>query len=311
MKILLISHIADVDGVMPVILTDLVCHDYDYQLLDTSEINPYMKDLIESKHFLNYDQVIITDLSFNKEIADMVNNSKLKDQLILIDHHASALYLNDYSFANIIVKKDGINQSATSLYYEYLLKNYGDPILLKDSVKRMVELARLGDTWDWVKDNVLDARLLGTLLVNYGVEKFIEHYKQFLREHDTFSFNEVEKSLFEIDLKKKNDYIDFLKDKVIFRNIAHKKVGIVFAEQYRSEVGHALANYYRDKVDLILIINFNHGLSFRSTDDGADVNEFAKLFDGGGHVHASGALLPNDFLNQVIDLLISNINMIK
>ncbi|HZG71573.1 MAG TPA: hypothetical protein VEY51_08535, partial [Chondromyces sp.] len=67
-------------------------------------------------------RVIITDLSIHSE------NEQLMDKFVegggeayLIDHHKSALHLNDHSWGQVTVEKDGVLTSATSLFYEFLL----------------------------------------------------------------------------------------------------------------------------------------------------------------------------------------------
>ncbi len=308
MKLLLISHIADCDGIMPVILTDFVFPDYDYQLLEAGEVDNYMKESLKQHTFDDYDQIIITDLSFSKEVADQINNSSLKDKLILFDHHEGALYLNTYPFAHVTITKDNIMQSGTTNYYDYLLTNYDNDLIRKKSVKDMVELVRINDTWDEDSPLFDASRNLGSILCNYGNDKFIDKYKNFLRESDTFYFNDTEETLLEIDNRRRQEYIDNLKDKVIFKEIAGNRVGIVFAEQYRSDVGHALASYYKDQVDLIMIINLNRSLSFRSLEDKADVNTFASLFGGHGHIRASGAPIPDGLKDNIVDYVIDSIN---
>ena len=48
MKVFLISHIADADGVMPVILTDLAFENYDYKLLDIKDVDTFMNESIDN-----------------------------------------------------------------------------------------------------------------------------------------------------------------------------------------------------------------------------------------------------------------------
>ena len=309
MKVLLLSHIADPDGIMPVILTDLVFDDYEYKLFEPSDLNNYMLDALQNNELDKYDYIFITDLCVNEEVALEITNSRIKDKIIILDHHISSISLNKYPFIHVIDEQDGIKESGTSLYYKYLLEHYPNPNLLHNSVSYMVSLVRLGDTWEWKKYNNLDARKIGTLLNYYGIDKFIDNYKKFLRENEEFYFTNAENLLIEIDERRRNEYIDNLKDKVIIRKIDNLNVGIVFAELYRSELGNALAEYYHDEVDLILIVNLNRSLSFRSLEDKADVNSFATTFNGKGHTHAAGAPIPEHMKDYIIDYLINSRNV--
>ena len=307
MKVLLLSHVADADGVMPVILTDLVFDDYEYRLFEIGEINDYISDGIKKDAFKDFDKIIVTDLCVNDDVAKEIDKSFIKDKIIILDHHQGNIHLNKYNFINVIVEQDGIKESGTSLYYKFLLANYPNPNLIKNSVSSMVSLVRLGDTWDWYRLNIPEARDLGTVLNCYGNDKFIENYKNFLRNNDEFSFTEIEQVLINVENNRRQQYIESFRDKIIFRSLKGKRVGIVIAEAYRSDLGNDLAMYYHDKVDLIMIVNLvRWRVSFRSIESGADVNEFAKQFGGGGHVHAASAAIPLKFKEQLIDLLIKN-----
>ena len=115
--ILLLSHIADLDGVTPVILTNLINIDFDYKLFDIGDINEYLTDMIDNNNLDKYESIIITDLSVNKTVADKIINSKYKDKFKLLDHHASAYFLNDYEFAKVVEEENGHKECGTTLYY--------------------------------------------------------------------------------------------------------------------------------------------------------------------------------------------------
>ena len=304
MKVFLMSHVADLDGVMPVVLTDLAFSDYDYQLLDIAEVDPFIEEKLASDFFHSYDKVFLTDLGVSKEVAEKIENSPLKEKLQILDHHQSNLFLNEYSFGKVVVSKDGILQSGTSLYYQYLLMHHANTLLARDSVSYMVSLVRLLDTWEWKKYQVIDALDLGTILAYYGNEKFIQNYVSFLRNHLEFSFTETEKILLETDKNKKQEYFNVKKESLIKREIAGYQVGIVFAEQYISELGNTLAEELKEEIDLIMIIRMDHSLSFRSVKEDVDVSKFARLFSGNGHVHAAGAPLPSHIHEKVIDFIL-------
>lgn len=304
MKVFLISHAADIDGIMPVILTDLTFDDYDYKLLEIDEVDEYIQEAIKNNEFAAYDQVFMTDLCVGQEVAQKIDNLKLKEKFLILDHHISNTALNSYDFINVIDEDNGIKESGTSLYYKYLLSNYPNDLLLKNSVAYMVSLVRLADTWEWKKYDVKEARDLATLHAYYGNDKFINYYINFLRKNKEFYFNDAERILIDLDNQRCQEYIEEQKKKIIFREINGQRVGIVFAELFRSELGNALAEFYQDKVDLIMIININRGLSFRSIETGADVNVFATSFGGGGHVHAAGASLPDDLKEKIISYII-------
>ena len=51
-----------------------------------------------------YDKVFITDISVNKKVADKLNN--ISDKVVLLDHHKTALWLNEYPYALVQVEDE-------------------------------------------------------------------------------------------------------------------------------------------------------------------------------------------------------------
>ena len=137
----------------------------------------------------------------------------------------------------------------------------------------------------------------------YGRETFIENFTKFLSSQNEFYFNKTELSILQSLNKQKQDYLDSMKDKVIFRTINDYNIGIVFAEQYRSELGNFLAQLYYDKVDFICIINLSRHISFRGKKEDKPVNKFAEIYGGGGHPLAAAMPFPDDLKNKIIDYI--------
>ena len=304
MKVFLISHIADADGITPIILTDLVFNNYEYHLLEPSEVDGYMLECFNNNLFDNYDYIFVTDLCFTDKIASMIDNMELKNKIHVLDHHYSRLELNKYDFIDVVDEENGKKESGTSLYYRYLLNNYPNDLLNKKSISTLVDLVRSGDTWEWKKTNNVDARNISTLLANYGIEKYVEKYSKFIRENDEFYFDDIDKTIIEIDNRRRDEYIKNCIDKVIIKDIKGYKVGIIFAELYRSELGNDLAEYYKDEIDFIMIINMNRSISFRGIKEEFNLGEIAHLLDGYGHKLAAGAPLPDGIKDNTIEYVI-------
>lgn len=66
-----------------------------------------------------------------------------------------------------------------------------------------------------------------------------------------------------------------------------------------SDAGHLMATEHPSKIG-VCYWDTPEGrvFSLRSTDDGPDVSEIAKIYGGGGHAHASGFRMPYDKLSQ-------------
>ena len=299
--ILLLSHIADMDGITPVILTKLTDIDFEYQLFDIGEINKYLEDRIDNDSLDKYDEIIITDLSVNKEIANKIINSKYKNKFRLFDHHDTAQFLNDYEFATVHEEINGHKECGTTLYFNYLINKYNDDVLKKDSVITFVELVRECDTWQF-SDFKLEALDLNNLFSFFGKDYFIENYTKFLKDKNNFYFTELEQSILKSLNNKKCEYLEYMKDKVIIKKVKNYNIGFVFAEQYRSELGHYLCEKYIDKIDFVAIINLNYHISFRCIKD-IKINEFAEIYGGGGHPLACAMPLKNNIKDMIINYI--------
>lgn len=296
---LLLSHIADVDGITPIILLNLLDIDFEYEFFDVNEVSKFIMDRIDTDYFLKFDEIIITDLSITKEVAKKIIDSKYKDRFLLLDHHESNMYLNDYSFATVIEEINGFKECATTILFKYLTDKYPNKILFKNSVITFVELVRECDTWQFtdLKSEALD---LNSLFAFFGKDYFIDNYTHFLKNNNDFYFSKMELSVLKTLNQKKLEYLKFMEDKIIIRKIQNYNIGIVFAEQYRSELGHFLAEKYIDKVDFIAIINMNYHISLRGIKD-IKLNEFAEIYGGGGQPYASGMPVPKNIKNIIID----------
>ena len=310
MKTLLISHIADNDGVSPIILLKLVINKFDYKLLEIYEVEDYVNDLIDSGKYKEYDRIYITDLKLTMDLCKKIDNiEELKNKLLVFDHHQSNLFVNDFDFATVIVKnEEGRMECGTSLFYKYLKNKYVGSVLNNNSVSEYVELVRENDTWDYLTENELKAKKLGMLFSLYNRERYIESIFNNLKNNVDELFTKEEDYLLNIEQERMTDYIESKKDKVYFGEINNYKVGIVFAENYRSVLGNYLSKYYKDKVDFIIIINFDHGISYRTIND-VNVGEFAQIYGGGGHQKAAGSYLPKGMHKKVIELLYEGIKL--
>lgn len=308
MKKLLISHVADNDGISPIILLKLVLKEFDYKLLEIYELEDYMNYFIDNKIYKDYDQIYITDLSLSLNICKKIDRiPELKNKLLVFDHHQSNLFVNDFDFATVMVKNEiGRMECGTSLFYKYLKSVYSNSMLNNEAVSEYVELVRKNDTWDFLSTNEEKAKKLGMLFSLYKRERYIDSMVINLKNNITSLFTPEEEYLLSIEQDRMNDYIQSKIDKVYFGKINGYRVGIVFAENYRSVLGNYLSKYYKDKIDFVIIINMARSISYRTIKD-INVGDFAKIYGGSGHQKAAGSPLPNKFREQLIKLLYEGI----
>jgi len=79
--------------------------------------------------------------------------------------------------------------------------------------------------------------------------------------------------------------------------------GVIFAEQYHSELGNVLAER-RPDLDFIIIINPSRTISYRGVRDDIHIgNDIAYVFRGGGHPQSAGSPIDRYLVNTFIDML--------
>ena len=286
MKRLIISHIADPDGVTPIILSKLVFEEIDYILSENKDVNDNVKNNLDK-----YDFIYVVDLNISEELADFIEEN-YKDKIMIIDHHLSCNNMNKYSF--IEVNAEG-KESGTSLYYKYLLNNYNNNLLNRESTKMLVEHVRTMDIYDFSKTSKEEAEKLEMIFKIYGKDRFIDKfYNVIINDLELYSKEDL--NLVELEKERIKRYIE--EKEFIEISLDNKRVGVVFAERYISELGNYLINKY-DYLDYIALINMDKKISYRGNGK-VDLSVIAKKFGGGGHVNAAGNCLPSGLKEKVI-----------
>ncbi|WP_138417219.1 DHH family phosphoesterase [Aquibacillus sediminis] len=258
----------------------------------------------EVEYFLENDQndtfLLITDLSVNEE-----NEKKLQTfyqgggKVQLLDHHKTALHFNEYEWGSVKVE-DEQNRltSATSLLYQYLLSN--NHITPSKAIDEFVELVRQYDTWEWERNNNLQAKRLNTLFFLISIDEFVDKMINKLSSDEHFEFDTFEKQILEMEEQKIERYINRKKRQVTQVELNNKYAGVVYAESYHSELGNELGKEY-PHLDYIVILNISgKRMGFRTIHDDVDVSEIAGYYGGGGHEKASGATMTDEAFKQFV-----------
>ena len=286
MKRLIISHIADPDGVTPIILSKLVFEEFDYILSENKDVNSNVKNNLDK-----YDFIYVVDLNISEELADFIEEN-YKDKIMIIDHHLSCNNMNKYSFIHVDAKG---KESGTSLYYKYLLNNYNSDLLNKESTKMLVEHVRTMDIYDFSKTNKEEAEKLEMIFKIYGKDKFIDKfYNVIINDLELYSKEDL--NLVALEKARIQRYIE--EKEFIEISLDNKRVGVVFAERYVSELGNYLINK-NNYLDYIILINIDKKISYRGNGK-IDLSVIAKKFGGGGHINAAGNCLPSGLKEKVI-----------
>ena len=286
MKRLIISHIADPDGVTPIILSKLVFEEFDYILSENKDVNDNVKNNLDK-----YDFIYVVDLNISEELADFIE-ANYKEKIMILDHHLSCNNMNKYSFIEVNAKG---KESGTSLYYKYLLNNYNNDLLNRESMKMLVEHVRTMDIYDFSKTSKEEAEKLEMIFKIYGKDRFIDKfYNVIINDLELYSKEDL--NLVELEKERIKRYIE--EKEFMEISLDNKRVGVVFAERYISELGNYLINKY-DYLDYIVLINMDKKISYRGNGK-VDLSVIAKKFGGGGHINAAGNCLPSGLKEKVI-----------
>jgi uncharacterized protein len=238
--------------------------------------------------------LLITDLSVHEQnekgLDDyMRSGGKVK----LIDHHKTALHLNQYPWAMVQVEyEDHSLASATSLFYQFLIQN--GLISSSESVDEFVQLVRQYDTWEWEKHGNSKAKRLNDLFFMLSIDEFEEKMIERLRSGKSFDFDEFEERILNMEEEKIERYVRRKKRELVQTFIHDRCVGIVHAESYHSELGNELGKE-NPHLDYVAILNIGgKKVSLRTIHDHTDVSEIASKFGGGGHAKAAGCTMTEE-----------------
>ena len=303
-NLLLISHIADQDGVTPVILAKIV-----YKKVTPILVNPGEVDPVYLENYEKYDEIHITDVNISEDLAKKINdNEKLKEKTKIFDHHQSSIDLNKYDFIQVIVETKERKESATSLYYEYLKQISKNPLLHKKTTQGLVEEVRIVDTYDFKKEDDKKALNLDYLFSILGRENYITYFTKYIKENDEFEYTEKERFLIKIQKDKVENYIKQKAKEMFFAKIDGYKVAIIYAERFRSQLGNYIIE--NNDIDFSVIINVSSSVSYRGKDK-VDLAVFSAKYKGGGHKNASGSPLPKDLLKNITKQIFNNVEFIE
>ncbi len=298
-KIKLLTH-TDLDGIFPVILGKLVFKEIEYDLLQVDEVDDKVKEILPIID--TYEHIYITDLNISKSLAEIIEqNVNYKNKITILDHHIGKIEMNQFSFITVIdTDETGTKQSGTSLFHQYLIKHYDTPILHTPCILTMVDYIRKVDTWTWQdnKQSIWISRLLGI----FGEDYFINHFYEYAKTHETFEYEQKDIYLLEVEEIRIQNYIEKVKKDIIPVSIAGYQVGVLFIEQYTSEVGNALATMYQDTYDIIAMVKMRIGrIGYRAIKENVDLTIFSQKFGGNGHKHAAGSSVPSLLKQEIIE----------
>ena len=312
-KVIIFSHGSDIDGVNCVVLAKLAFNQIDYVLAPNIEkLEIIFREYIESNKLIQYDNIYVTDLALYEPALSMVNDSCLKDKVLIYDHHKRAIddHMNKYLFTKIVEEVSGKKTCGTQLFYNYLVEN--NLLNVTPAIEEFVELTRLEDTWEWKKAESfgIKAHDLAILFNSIELEKYILSVLTKLKNNtNNFLFDEEEKDLIQA---KKDNYQKKLQSIMstaeYFTDELGNKYGIAFADyEYRNELAEWVKNNKTsEKIKYFIVVAMDKGefgqKSYRAIEENFDVNEIAKLHGGGGHIAAAAVNITEQQKNKSLTL---------
>ena len=305
MKIKLFTH-TDLDGVGCVILAYLAFgrDNVDVEFCNYDDVDEKVETLLSNSDLRNlYDKIFITDISISEELAKAIDVWINPFNIRLFDHHATALWLNEYEWSEVIVEDEtGLKMSGTALFYNHLVLNgFFDQYIMNervmDNICRFVNIVSDYDTWRWKElgEEGVICKQVNDLFYIYGREAFIDWALRRLKFYGSYpefpSFSDEDLLLLEQKQKVIDRYIEKKDKQLIVQTDAFGYIyGVVFAEQYFSELGNRLCELHPELGYVAMIDICGGKVSYRTVREDLDVGgTIAHSFGGGGHPKAAGS----------------------
>lgn len=310
MKVKLFTH-DDLDGISCGILGKMAFHDkVDINYCKVSNIDECVKRFIKDKQYLKYKYVFITDLSVNEEVASLISKTIKKKQcnsvFQLLDHHKTAEWLNKYFWANVEVDLNIEERNCGArMFYDYLTDG-GFLVDINNYTLNYIENVRKYDVWQWKEEDNLIPKQYNDIFRVYGRDYFISKVLDSLEQDNVFELYGIDFFILKLEQDKIDKYIYDKNKQITERIVLGYNAGIVFGEQYHSELGNSLAEL-NPHLDLIAIIDLSKSISFRTIRKDIDLGkDVASIYGGGGHPQASGCSIGINDRNKVLDVLLGD-----
>ena len=205
-KIIMITHIADIDGMGSLILAKKHYSNIDYILCEINELIEVFSSIDYSK----YEIIYVCDLALSKTILDYLNkHPEITNKIKHFDHHE--IIENSPYYVNSIIYLNDKPTCGTQLFYNYLLSL--DTRFNNKFYKTFVEAIREQDNFDF-GDEEYNAKLLAFTHALIGPEEYINLICN-LNDNDDFKLPKIYEDLYKSDLKTFKGLINrFLNDKI-------------------------------------------------------------------------------------------------
>lgn len=334
-RILLLTH-DDADGSGCAVLFRLIFPNITVQHCgNKSASRMILNSVIQEDIASNYDFIIATDISCTPADAERISHHHNRKKLMILDHHDSALDINQYPWAVIspmiptnsyrteyfpIEIIDKAHSSGTSLVYDYLeYCGLTDRICNLWYLKKMVHTIASYDTWDWfdLLDKDKSFSEFHKLHNLYGTKIYEDEMVKRCSNHLQIElFTETDNMLLEIENSKIHQHLTWVAPQMRTGTFQPDNSDRIYSivtcntPNYPQETFEYMKRNYPD-TDLY-IINFGTGISIRTTNPDIHVGKLLQPLGGGGHPGAGGIQHSSRNIYRLIeDTLQGNIQIHK
>lgn len=287
-------------AVQPVMFSDT---EFEMTNCGAGRIDDEFARWLRSPEASRFTDVYIMDMTPDSDYTFQQLNNNFANHWLVFDHHESEEALRSkYAANSVTAANPQVAPSATSLVWDWLKQQPHFAELGPDRQEELaylVELIRAYDTWDWQNDPDMSAEErtaadnLDQLFwfyplqdsASFVAEVFAAGWQKYQHDNQLLihTLNERRAKYLKSHLK------DTLKT-----TIAGHHFGVVYADDYKSEIAHELLEQNPD-VDAALVVS-PVSVSLRSNGK-LDVAKFAeKYFNGGGHADAAGGRLGTNLI---------------
>jgi len=240
------------------------------------EVDPLKRAFALAKEevFPNRVSAVMVDFTYPRDVLLSIKN-RVKEFTVL-DHHRSAEKdLEGLDFCIFDMKKSG-----AMLAWEYWFPHETPPKLIEYIQDRDLWLFNLPGSEEI--SAALRSQIMTFEVWDALIDDGLEAIEDLKRDGS-------------IILTHQNQMVDIMCEKITWMTIGGQHmIPVVNASVYFSEVGNRLCKMFPDAAftgffyDTLEIRQFG----LRSSEKGMDVSEIAKMYGGGGHVHAAGFIIP-------------------
>lgn len=240
--------------------------------------------------------ILIADVSISMRLAEQV----IRDDVFLLDHHKSAIPLQQFSWCEVDVNN---SRAGGKMLFDWFVNNFTTMSLVP--YKELVDLADDHDRW--IK-NYKESDLISVFHEVLGQELFIDRFVK----NAQCKFNAMEQYAIDLEIKKRTNYIkQKMKNVIVVKQTiqGHEvNVGYVNAGTHQSMLGNMICDDPNLNVDICVLVGT--AISIRSSSKcPVDLSFLAKLNGGGGHMHAAGCSLDKLLGSSLIDFVKQNLRL--